>query len=151
MTLSFFFIKIKLYPDAKQKAVLDKAFQAYRLTRAACVRWIRSHQLLAERLVKQSAPINPLKSLLRARYMTVTVGSEKNPFFSTHRLWMLDVAKEIRESAVNDAVSALKTCLTNVERGHQKTFDIKIKQAVVGVEKKIVWKADVLTFKFEKV
>ena len=152
MTKSFFFIK--LYPDAKQRAVLDKAFQAYRLTRAACVRWIRSHRVLAERLVKESAAINPLKFLLRARYMTATVGSQRNPFFAKHRLWMLDVANEIRESAVSDAVSALKTCLTNVERGHQETFDIKIKQTrehgSFGVEKKIVWKANVLTFKFEK-
>ena len=86
--------------------------------------------------------------------MTATIGNEKNPFFAKHRLWMLDVAKEIRESAVSDAVSALKTCLTNVERGHQQTFDIKIKQTrdhgSFGVEKKIVWKEDVLTFKFEK-
>ena len=90
-----------------------------------------------------------------ARYMTATVDSDKNPFFGKHRLWMLDVAKEIRESAVSDAVSALKTCLTNVERGHQKTFDIKIKQTrehgSFGVEKKIVWKEDALIFKFEKV
>ena len=67
-------IKVRLFPDAPQRKVLDQAFCAYRTTRATCVRWIRQHQRHAERLVKQSAVLNPLKMLLRSKFMTGTLG-----------------------------------------------------------------------------
>ncbi len=147
-------IKVRLFPDAPQRKVLDQAFCAYRTTRATCVRWIRQHQRHAESLVQQPAALNPLKMLLRSKFMTATLESGKNPFFSGKNAWMLKVSKEIRESAVSDAVAALKTCLTNRDRGHQKQFDIKIKQQTkhgsFGIEQKITFRDDKLTFQFRK-
>ena len=52
---------------------------------------------------------------------------------------MLDVPKVIRVSAVKDVVTNLKSCLSNVEAGHQRRFTLKLKlkanHVSFGVEK----------------
>jgi hypothetical protein len=59
---------------------------------------------------------------------------------------MLKVPKEIRVSAVKDMVANLKTCLTNVERGHQSHFTLKLKlkasHCSFGIEKKLSCEKD---------
>ena len=146
-------VKIRILPNDAQRKVFNLAIEAYRVTRASCIRWISRHKALAKDLGKSKAPINPLLDLLRTQFVTATSAGETNRYFEDKQ-WMLTIAKEVRFSAVKDAVACLKANLTKVENGHNKRFRMRIKisasQATFGVEKKLVYQNGMLRFKFRK-
>jgi hypothetical protein len=142
--------KCQILPTAAQKAQLEVAMRAYNVTRSSCVRWIKKRKELAYRLAVKTDKINPLMDTLRTQFVTNQRRGgkhkgKKNRYFEDKQ-WMLKVPKEIRVSAVKDVVANLKTCLTNVERGHQSHFTLKLKlkasHCSFGIEKKLSCEKD---------
>ena len=149
-------VKILLLPNEKQRKALDLAIQAYKVTRASCVRWIRRNQKKANQLAVAKDKINPLLAYLRENFVSASNNKgvckvPTNNYFADKK-WMLAVPKEIRFSAVKDVVANLKTCLTNLERGHAKRFKMKIKistsHASVGIEKKFHYNSSLQRLQF---
>ena len=138
-------VKCQILPTIKQKDRLELAIRAYNVTRSSCVRWIKERKELAYKLAVRKDKINPLFDTLRTLFVVnIRRGARRkgaNRYFHD-KTWMLDVPKDIRVSAVKDVVTSLKSCLSNVEGGHQSRFTLKLKLKAThcsfGIEKKLV-------------
>ena len=136
-------IKCQIMPSRPQKDVLERAIRAYNTTRSSCVRWIKKRKELAHRLAVRKDKINPLFDLLRSLFVINKRRGQDNlnRYFTPEKKWMLNVPKEIRVSAVKDVVANLKSCLSNVEHGHQRRFVMKLKlkasHCSFGIEKRL--------------
>jgi transposase len=152
-------IKCQIFPSSDQRDLLETAIRAYNVTRSSCVRWIKKRKEFACRLANRKDKINPLFDTLRTLFVINKRRGARNKGANTYfggQTWMLDVPKEIRVSAVKDVVANLKSCLSNVEGGHQRRFTLKLKlkasHVSFGVEKRLECKKDddEIELKFDK-
>ena len=152
-------IKCQLLPTKEQQKRLELAIRAYNVTRSSCVRWIKKRKELAYALVIKKDKINPLFDTLRTLFVINKRQGARNKGpnqYFDEKKWMLDVPKDIRVSAAKDIVANLKSCLSNVEGGHQSRFTLKLKLKAThcsfGIEKKLVChkEDDEIELKFEE-
>ena len=152
-------IKCQILPTTEQLRQLELAIRAYNITRSSCVRWIKKRKELAYALAIDKNKINPLFDILRTLFVINKRQGARNKGSNKYfddKKWMLDVPKEIRVSAAKDVVTNVKSCLSNVEEGHQSRFTLKLKLKAThcsfGIEKKLVCKKDddEIELKFEE-
>jgi putative transposase len=105
--------KLKLRPSQEQKRTLNKWAGRARYTYNKALSSLLNNKYNSKH-----------KYALRNRFVTVKSRSGKLNNFFIGKDWLKQTPKSIRQAAVEDAVAARKSALTNKQRGHIKKFSM---------------------------
>jgi putative transposase len=105
--------KLKLRPSQEQKRTLSRWAGCARVTYNKALASLLKHKHNSKH-----------KYALRNRFVTVKSRSGKLNNFFIGKDWLKQTPKSIRQAAVEDAVAARKSALTNKQRGHIKKFSM---------------------------